>query len=166
MDCIAHLCVTQLPTMEHAEHVIRHVLVCLQVQWCYEKAYSGCSNAVATSMTTPRTIVMASAGSTKLLRMPHMCCSLSTVTLSALRLVLSFCSCVRGSRGSVGALPLINHTEMLACAVRKCQGLAICHVSRCSRLSSNFDSKRFDKHFNTLWQCCFLMQSTVATQFA
>lgn len=64
-------------------------------------------------MTTPRTKVVARAGSTKLLRMPQMCCSLSGVWLSVLRLVLSFCSCDRGSRGRAGALPLFDHTHQI-----------------------------------------------------
>lgn len=76
-------------------------------------AYSGCSKAVITSMTTPRTKVVARAGSTKLLRIPHMCCSLSGVWLSVLRLVLSFCSSCRGSSGRAGALPLCDHTHKI-----------------------------------------------------
>ena len=108
-----HNCCHAVLTMEHAKHVKKKPQPANEFNGVNREvsAYSGCSNAVATSMITPRTMVMASAGSTKLLRMPHMCCSLSAVTLRVFKLVLSFCNCGRGSRGSVGALPLINHTE-------------------------------------------------------
>lgn len=72
-----------------------------------KQAYSGCMRADAASMTNPTSRVTANAGSTRLERIPQMCCSLSGDTLSALKLVsLVFWRSCKGGRGREGALPL------------------------------------------------------------
>ncbi len=72
-----------------------------------KQAYSGCIRADAPSMTSPTSRVTANAGSTRLERIPQMCCSLSGDTLSVLKLVsLVFWRSGKGGRGREGALPL------------------------------------------------------------
>ena len=67
--------------------------------------------AEAASITSPTRRVAARAGRTRLVRMPHICCSLSVDKLIAFKLVFVFWRSGRGGRGRVGAFPLGKHTK-------------------------------------------------------
>lgn len=72
-----------------------------------KEPYSGCIKVDATNIATPTSRVTASAGSTKLMRIPNMCCSLSAEKLTTFRLAnFVFCRSGKGGRCREGALPL------------------------------------------------------------